>query len=177
MDGHSSHYCPEVIREAAAQKVVIFVLPPNTTHCTQPLDKGTFSALKVAWRQKCHDFICSNPGKTVSRYDFSKLFSSAWYEAMTMVNITSGFKVTGVCPFDRNAFKLPGETFTSFRPQTLQEGTGLAYIPMYSPRRFTTKPCMQVSPDPPVQTSTCGLPLLKPVSSISKYSHGSKCNN
>ena len=169
MDGHSSHYCPEVIREAAAQKVVIFVLPPNTTHCTQPLDKGTFSALKVAWRQKCHDFICSNPGKTVSRYDFSKLFSSAWYEAMTMVNITSGFKVTGVCPFDRNAFKLPGETFTSFRPQTLQEETGLAYIPMYSPRRFTTKPCMQVSPDPPVQNSTCGLPLLKPVSSISKY--------
>ena len=152
MDGHSSHYCPEVIREAAAQKVVIFVLQPTTTHCTQPLDKGTFSALKVAWRQKCHDIICSNPGKTVSRYDFSKLFSSAWYEAMTMVNITSGFKVTGVCPFDRNAFKLPGETFTSFRPQTIQEEIGLAYIPMYSPRRFTTKPCMQVSPDPLFKT-------------------------
>ena len=47
MDGHSSHYCPEVIREAATQKVVIFVLPLNTTHCTQPLNKGTFSALKA----------------------------------------------------------------------------------------------------------------------------------
>ena len=25
----------------------------------------------------------------------------AWYEAMTIVNITSGFKVTAVCSFDR----------------------------------------------------------------------------
>ena len=69
-----------------------------------------------------------------------------------MANITSGFKVTRVCPFDRNAFKLPGETFTSFRQQTLQEETGLAYIPMYSPRRLTTKPFMQVSPVPLFKT-------------------------
>ena len=51
MDGYSSHYFPEVIRDAAAQKVIIFVLPPNTTRCTQPLDKRKFSALKVAEMQ------------------------------------------------------------------------------------------------------------------------------
>ena len=40
MDGHSTHYCPEVVKEAVAQDVVEFVLPPSTTHyCTQLLDK------------------------------------------------------------------------------------------------------------------------------------------
>ena len=70
MDSHSTHHRPEVIRKAEAQKVMIFVLPPNTTYCTQPLDKDAFSALKIAWRKTCHDFLCSNPGRAISRYEF-----------------------------------------------------------------------------------------------------------
>ena len=42
LDGHSSHYCPETIRRAAQEKVILFTLPPNTTHVSQPLDKGCF---------------------------------------------------------------------------------------------------------------------------------------
>ena len=94
MDGHSTHYCPDVIKEAAEQKVIVFVLPPNTTHISQPLDKGPFSPLKVAYRQMCHEFMCNNPGRQITRYDFSKIFSSAWYTAMTMRNIMAGFKVS-----------------------------------------------------------------------------------
>ncbi len=40
LDGHSSHYCPEAIKMAAAEKVIIFVLPTDTTHLAQPLDKS-----------------------------------------------------------------------------------------------------------------------------------------
>ena len=36
LDGHSSHYCPETIKLAAEEKVILFALPPNTTHITQP---------------------------------------------------------------------------------------------------------------------------------------------
>ena len=46
MDGHSSHYNPDTIHMAAEKGVVLFCLPPNTTHRTQPLDKGCFSPLK-----------------------------------------------------------------------------------------------------------------------------------
>ena len=165
MDCHSSHYCPEVIRAAAANKVILFVLPPNTTHLTQPLDKGPFSALKVACRQKCHDFLCQNPGKTISRYDFSKLFSSAWFSAMTMTNIIGGFKVTGICPFNREVFQLPGERFSSFEQQTLEEQTGLAYIPLYTPRKLCTgEPHVLLSPDQSWTQAMC-----KPISTISKF--------
>lgn len=47
LDGHASHYCPEVIRMAVKEKVIIFT---NTTHLIQPLDRAYFSPLKVHWR-------------------------------------------------------------------------------------------------------------------------------
>ena len=37
-DGHSSHYTPNAIAEAVKEGVIIFCLPPNTTHVAQPLD-------------------------------------------------------------------------------------------------------------------------------------------
>ena len=36
LDGHSSHYCPAFIKLAA---IIVFGLPPHTTHIAQPLDK------------------------------------------------------------------------------------------------------------------------------------------
>ena len=139
MDGHSTHYCPETIRMAAACKVVLCTLPPHTTHLTQPLDKGCFAPLKMAWREVCHRFICQNPGKVVGIYEFSHLFSDAWLQSMTMKNIVSGFKVTGVYPVDRYAIKLPSERCQqSFRPESLVKESGLAYIPLYSPHRCAT---------------------------------------
>ena len=88
LDGHSSHCCPEMINLAAAEQVIIFALPPNTTHLTQPLHKCCFGPLKVCWKEACQDYIKKNPGKVVSRYSLSKIFSEAWMKSMTIQNIT-----------------------------------------------------------------------------------------
>lgn len=42
LDGHSSHYGPAAIRMASELDVIIFCLPPNTTHLLQPLDRSAF---------------------------------------------------------------------------------------------------------------------------------------
>ena len=134
MDGHSAHYCPQVIQAAAKEKIILFTLPSNTTHLTQPLDKGCFSPLKMHWRQICHDFYIRNPGQVITRFQFSSLFAQAWSQAMTTKNITASFKVTGIYPFNKNALsQLPNKEQTSFQPDKLPLQTGLAYIPMYSP--------------------------------------------
>lgn len=136
MDGHSSHYCPDTIKLAAENRIILFALPPNSTHITQPLDRACFSPLKSAWREVCHDFCIQNPGKVVSRHDFSKLFSKAWFKAMTISNVIAGFRVTGICPFDRSAtMKTCSESTQVFDPSSLVKRTGLAYIPFYSPLR------------------------------------------
>ena len=63
LDGHSSHYNPSVISEAAEEKIIIFCLPPHSSHETQPLDKGPFGPLKIAWKDVCHKFLADNLGK------------------------------------------------------------------------------------------------------------------
>lgn len=102
MDGHSTHYCPETMVLAAKERVIVFTLPPNTTHVSQPLDKGCFGPLKAAWRRVCHEYCVKNPGRVVTRYTFSELFSQAWMQSMNMGNIISGFRCTGIYPVDRS---------------------------------------------------------------------------
>ena len=51
LDGHSSHYQPDVINLACKNEVIILCLPPHTTHATQPLDCGVFSPLKAKWSE------------------------------------------------------------------------------------------------------------------------------
>ena len=119
---------------AAENKVILFILPPNTTHLTQPLDRACFAPLKCAWKQECHQFLVKHPGKVVNRLDFVQLFAGAWYKAMTISNITAGFSVTGIYPFDRKVAVPESHSGKSkFKPTTLAERSGLAYIPFYSP--------------------------------------------
>ena len=49
LDGHVSHYNLNVLRMAAEEEIIIFCLPPHTTHLLQPLDNGLFASLKSHW--------------------------------------------------------------------------------------------------------------------------------
>ena len=70
LDGH---FEPDFIREAASQGVIVFALPPNTTHVCQPLDSTCFRSLKLHWGNACSEYLAANPGKIVTIYQFSKL--------------------------------------------------------------------------------------------------------
>ena len=50
LDGHSSHFEPQSIEFAKENGVVIFRLPPHTTHECQLLDVGLFGPLKKHWQ-------------------------------------------------------------------------------------------------------------------------------
>ena len=55
LNGHSSHYELAVVRMAAEQGVVMFCLPPHTTHIAQPLDNGPFASLIAHWKEVYRD--------------------------------------------------------------------------------------------------------------------------
>ena len=106
LDGHSTHYQPQVIRLAVEHNCIILCLPPHTTHEAQPLDVGVFAPLKVQWTRVCHEFYQKNPGSVVTKCNFSRLFSQTWCLAVTPVNITSGFRRAGVYLLDQNVLTL-----------------------------------------------------------------------
>ena len=57
LDGHCTHYTPEVTRAAAEQGVVMLCLPPHTTHTIQPLDVSFFKSLKADWSTACQQYM------------------------------------------------------------------------------------------------------------------------
>ena len=73
LDGHSSHFEPATIEFAKENDIIIFVLPPHTTHECQPLDLSFLGALKKHWQFSCHEFYQNNPGKVISKLNFSKM--------------------------------------------------------------------------------------------------------
>ena len=107
VDGHSSHYEPDTIRIAQNEGIVVLCLPPHTTHVSQPLDVSFFRPLKVYWSDACHKYMQDNPGHVVTKYQFSALFSQAWYKAIKPENVISGFKKAGICPFNPKAIAAP----------------------------------------------------------------------
>ena len=106
LDRHSTHNQPEVICFAREKDIIIVCLPPHTTHEAQPLDCGVFSPLKAQWGRVAHDFLQSNPGKVITKFNFSALFIKAWVNAVTPVNVISGFKTCGIYPFNPSAIKI-----------------------------------------------------------------------
>ena len=100
LDGHSSHFTLDLVKSAAEEDVIILCLPPHTTSDTKPLDTICFGPLKTYWAQLCHEYIFANPGRVITKYQFSAIFSQAWSKGMTINNITSGFRNTAIYPFN-----------------------------------------------------------------------------
>jgi hypothetical protein len=126
LDGHSSHFTLDLIKKAREQGVVIFCLPPHTTADSQPLDTAVFGPLKTHWNNACRQYMFEHPGRVISKFQFSTLFSQAWPKGMSIDNIISG---TGVFPFNPNAL------LDKVRNSTTPEGTlsGKDHVPPATP--------------------------------------------
>ena len=64
LDGYSSHYRLEFIREASTQGVIVFCLSPNTTHVCQSKSIGTACVMSscppiLAEQSHCTNFVHS----------------------------------------------------------------------------------------------------------------------
>ena len=92
-------------------------------------------------------------GCTVTKADFSKLFSQAWRKSMTLSNIAASFRQTGIYPFNPYAIQIPGEKALTSKKKTLVEETGLPYIPLVSPVPKSQVPSEAVSPIMPLVQS------------------------
>ena len=77
LDGHSTHYHPSTVHYAKDNKIIMFCLPPRSTHATQPLDTAVFNPLKRNWNDAVHAILSQNPGKVVTKYNFPPILKEA----------------------------------------------------------------------------------------------------
>lgn len=76
------------------------MLPPHTTHLTQPLDVGLFSPLQHYYSKAVDSFMRAG-GLALGREDFEILLDQARDAAYTAENIKSAWRKAGLIPFNR----------------------------------------------------------------------------
>ena len=88
VDSHRSHTDSRFCRE---NQILLFCLPPHSSHLLQPLDVGFFWSLKAAWSKACSGFRASNLGVPVSRESFAQVFREAWIASVNMSVLINAF--------------------------------------------------------------------------------------
>ena len=82
LDGHQSHAALPLIELAKDHGVILYALPPHTTHLLQPLDVGVFAPLKQVWSQVLKKYKMETIGTKVTKEVFPSLVAKMWPQVL-----------------------------------------------------------------------------------------------
>jgi hypothetical protein len=97
-DGHDSHITAEFIAHCIDNKILLMILPPHSSHLTQPLDVGVFRALKQYMAAELYPLIRTGISR-IQKVEWLNAFVAAHDRALSVKNILGGFRGTGIYPF------------------------------------------------------------------------------
>ncbi|CCF41338.1 transposase [Colletotrichum higginsianum] len=98
LDGHGSHTTTDFMWLCYINNIHLLFLPPHTSHVLQPLDQAVFSPLKAAYRKELGYLSQWNDSTIVGKRNFLGCYYKAALAGMTIKNIRSGWKWTGLWP-------------------------------------------------------------------------------
>lgn len=93
-----------MLQAAKENNVILFFLPPHTTHKLQPLDVGVFGPFSRAWIEHCDDYV-EEYLKEIPRHLFVKNYMEVRSRSFKGTTIRSAFRASGCWPINRNVFK------------------------------------------------------------------------
>ena len=103
VDGHTTHIDIETSKFCMHHGILLYCLPPHSSHATQPLDVGFFGALKSNWKKAVNNFQVTHLGLSVTNRNFAQVFKVAWTNTVKMSTIVNSFAKAGIYPLNRNA--------------------------------------------------------------------------
>lgn len=118
-DGAACHLDYGIVEAADQHDIKLLCLPSNTTHELQPLDKAVYRSFESHWDQEVLRYWDQHPDRVVTKSRFNTIFSKVWSKCMTQENIISGFKATGIFPF--NPHVIPEAAFAPSIPSSLRQ--------------------------------------------------------
>ena len=101
LDGFGSHMTYEFWQFAKRKRILLFRLPPHSTHLTQPLDVGIFQPFKHHHTEAI-DAAVRAGNMEFSKLDFLASFQAIRASTFTKSSILSAWKNTGLIPYNPN---------------------------------------------------------------------------
>ncbi|CAC5375550.1 unnamed protein product [Mytilus coruscus] len=101
LDGHKSHVAVSTIEWARRHNIVIQLLPAHTSHLLQPLDVGCYGPLQNIYNSLCHRTIRTKQC-ALTRYDVYSMACKAYGNALSVSNLQSALRKTGIYPFTKD---------------------------------------------------------------------------
>jgi hypothetical protein len=134
LDGHESHVSAQFQQYCIERKIITLCMPPHSSHILQPLDVSCFAPLKLSYGKQIETFV-RNRLNHITKLEFLSAFKEAFKAAFTEQNIKSGFRATGLVPYDpQNVLShlnlhlrtptppiVESNNWTSKTPQTIRE--------------------------------------------------------
>lgn len=105
VDGHKTHMTIKLSKFCHDNNIILYALPPNTTHLMQPADVSVFKPLKSEWAITVHDW-CSQPenvNTVLTKTTFCPLLNKILSKESLKESIKNGFRKCGLYPFDPSA--------------------------------------------------------------------------
>ena len=94
-DGHGSHSTLEMIDSALENNIILYLLPPHTTHHLQPCDVGAFGPLKRAWHARC-DEIYEKTGQPMQASDVPREYMAVRATSFKESTIRKAWEKSGI---------------------------------------------------------------------------------
>ena len=116
LDGHGSHERLNFMLAAHDSNIILVYLPPHTSHILQPLDLSIFSPLKAEYRSEVAKNAYIDDAAPIHKQRFLQYYKQARDSALSLKNIESGFRATGLWPY--NPDKVLQSTQVTRRPVT-----------------------------------------------------------
>ena len=97
-DGHASHVTGDFIAYCMYHNIVLLLLPPHTSHLTQPLDVAVFGPLKRYMAMELQELIQTEISR-LQKAEWLGAYVRARARAFSTTNNCSGFSGAGLVPF------------------------------------------------------------------------------
>ena len=139
---HARHITLNVIDLARENDVILFCLPPHTTHTLQPLIVLFFKSLKSNFRRVMHALSFAKKTFVGSKREFATVVKVSFERAFSISNIKTGFVKCGIYPFNQEQLirvkYAPSLTCSSFhwmtqvQAQMYPTAAALTHLQVYS---------------------------------------------
>jgi len=162
-DGHDSHITASWIAHCMKNNIILMILPPHSSHLTQPLDVGVFSPLKRLMASAIEPLVSTELHR-IMKAEWLSAYVEAHDDAFSIQNIRGGFCGTGIMPFN------PPKVIDRIKPPTpiIQESP---IIRASTPIELTTPFKESVLTSSPLNTEDVRLANAALLSEISAGGH------